>query len=485
MAGIGFELKKLFRGKSIISKVRAYGYTGMITTGPMLLGILFLLLLTLVGRRFGLARREGDVLVTMITYSLVFSLLASGVFSMIDTRYLADMLYELKNKEILSSLYGTLCLLLPLGGIPYGIFLLFSGIGRMQMLLDFVLYMTLLVAWTEMNYLTAIKDYRGILKGYGLAILTAVLLAFILSRCFGASLEGLLVSCAAGYGVMALWDLGLLYQFFPDEGRRPFYFLRWFDKNKELAWTGVLVDAGLYAHLFIAWHSRIGVQMRGLFYAAPDIDVPAMFAFLTVLITTVNFVASTEVHFYPVYRKYYDLFNGTGSIDEIDRAEKQMLDVLESELAYTARIQFSVTLFMISIGPMILGVLPLGFTNLMSGYFRILCVGYGAFAVGNVIMMILMYFADDVGAFRASAVFFISTTAGSLLSLLFPARYYGFAFAFGSILYLLYCRRRLAMYTRHLGYYVLSTQPIVAEDVRGVFTEMEEKLDGEMEKRES
>ena len=39
MAGIGFELKKLFRRKGLFAWLRAYGYAGIICTGPMLLGI--------------------------------------------------------------------------------------------------------------------------------------------------------------------------------------------------------------------------------------------------------------------------------------------------------------------------------------------------------------------------------------------------------------------------------------------------------------
>lgn len=42
MAGIGFELKKLFRRKGIFASFRAYGYAGVICTGPMLLGVLLL-----------------------------------------------------------------------------------------------------------------------------------------------------------------------------------------------------------------------------------------------------------------------------------------------------------------------------------------------------------------------------------------------------------------------------------------------------------
>ena len=39
MAGIGFELKKLFRRKGLFAWLRAYGYAGIICTGPMMLGI--------------------------------------------------------------------------------------------------------------------------------------------------------------------------------------------------------------------------------------------------------------------------------------------------------------------------------------------------------------------------------------------------------------------------------------------------------------
>ena len=40
MAGFGFELKKLFRRKGLFASLRAYGYAGIICTGPMLLGVL-------------------------------------------------------------------------------------------------------------------------------------------------------------------------------------------------------------------------------------------------------------------------------------------------------------------------------------------------------------------------------------------------------------------------------------------------------------
>ena len=43
MAGIGFELKKLFSRKGLMATVRAYSYATMVCAGPMLLGFLLLL----------------------------------------------------------------------------------------------------------------------------------------------------------------------------------------------------------------------------------------------------------------------------------------------------------------------------------------------------------------------------------------------------------------------------------------------------------
>lgn len=87
-----------------------------------------------------------------------------------------------------------------------------------------------------------------------------------------------------------------------------------------------------------------------LFYGAPYHDVPALIAFLTILITTVNFVVSVEVNFYPKYRNYYSLFNDKGAIKDIMQAGNEMREVLNMELKYTAVKQLLTTALAISIG---------------------------------------------------------------------------------------------------------------------------------------
>ena len=94
MAGIGFELKKLFQKRGLAATAKAYGYAGVICTGPMLLGIVLLVGIAFICDHTGATRHNRELLNCMITYTLLVSLTVTSFFSMVVTRYIADMLYE-------------------------------------------------------------------------------------------------------------------------------------------------------------------------------------------------------------------------------------------------------------------------------------------------------------------------------------------------------------------------------------------------------
>lgn len=358
MAGIGFELKKLFRRKGLFASLRAYGYAGIICTGPMLLGVLLQLGILLLCSWAGAPRDQQDLLVCMITYTLLFSLTVTSFFSMPVTRYLADMLYEEQEQTILPSFWGSSSMMLVLGCTLYGLFLLVSGATLLQGLLCLWLFAEMIVNWNAMSYLTAIKDYRGILCSFLAAIVLAFGLGFVLVVLLGCPvLEGMLFAVTMGYGLMMVWDVVLLYRYFPQSEESPWAFLRWVD------------------------------------------------AFLP----------------------------------------------LENTL---------------------LALLPLGFNDLMHGYFRTLCVGYGLYAVGNTILMILLYFTDYGGAVAAAAVFAVSASGLTALSMALDPAFYGFGFLIGAALFYLVTLFRLDAFTANLPYRVLGQQPIVAETKAGRFTRL-------------
>ncbi len=482
MAGIGFELKKLFAKKGFFRSMKAFGYATVICTGPMLLGVLLLLGIMFLCSITGTSLQDRELLICMITYTLLASLTVTSFFSMIVTRYTADMLYEENKNAILPSFWGSTVVMMVIGGVMYGIFLIFSGATLLQQLLCFIFFGELIIVWNAMSYLTAIKDYRGIFLSFLTAILVTFIIGGILLLFKLPVIELLLFAVTVGYGIMLVWHVILLHRYFPKSDLSAFTFFRWLDEFLPLALSGLFMNIGMFSHLVIMWFSEIGVQVKGLFYGAPYHDVPALLAFMTTLITTVNFVVSVEVNFYPKYRNHYSLYNDKGTIRDIMQSEKEMLGTLKTEVFYTALKQLLFTAVCIAAGGFLMDVLPLGFNEVMRGYFRTLCVAYGLYAIGNMLMLILLYFTDYKGALLSTAVFAGGTVLLTLISLLLPSVYYGFGFLLASMVFVLIAAARLDYFTKRLPYYILAVQPLVAEDRSGRFTRLgvflEEKLDG-------
>ena len=481
MAGIGFELKKLFAKKGVLNSAKAYGYAAVICTGPMLLGVLLLLGIMALCTFFGVGLHTRELLICMITYTLIASVTVSSFFSMVVTRYVADMLFEEKNQAVLPAFWGSTVIVLLVGCVLYGIFLIFSGATLLQGILCFTLFGELIIVWNAMGFLSAIKDYKGIFLSFLVSVAVSILLGALLLWLGRPVIESLLFSVSVGYGVMLIWDVILLHQYFPHTALGAFTFLKWIDAFLPLALSGFFMNIGMFSHLVIMWFSDIGVRVHGLFYSAPWYDVPALLAFMTALMTTVNFVVSVEVNFYPKYRNHYSLYNDKGTIDNIKQAEKEMIGTLKTELFYTALKQLLFTAAVIALGGYLLDLLPLGFNEVMRGYFRTLCVGYGVYAIGNMLMLILLYFTDYKGALITTSIFAVTTVIFSLLSLLFSNIYYGFGFLIAAMIFAFVCAVRLNYFTKRLPYYILSVQPLVSEDRSGMFTRLGVFLEDKLE----
>ncbi len=472
MAGIGFELKKLFSKKGVFSLLRAYGYAGIVCTGPMILGMLLLIGISFIASFFGAASHDRELLNSMITYTLLASMFVTNTFSMVLTRFVADMLYEKKPGAVLPSFWGSTCMMLAAGELLYGIFLLCAGISWLYVGMCFLLFGELVVVWNEMNYLTAIKDYSGIIRIFAAALLIAWGLAFVLSASGIDTIPALFLAVIVAYGVMAVFYYRLMVSYFPAGDRSSACFLPWLDHYPELILLGFFLSLGLFGHLVIMWSGNAGKQIQGLFYGAPVYDIPAILAFLSILITTINFVTSVEVQFYPKYRAYFDALNHGGILKDIRQAGQEMKSVLGRELAYTFMKQFFTTVIFIIIGTFVLPVLPLGINEDMLGIYRVLCIGYAFYAIGNCMLLISLYFSDNKGALASAAVFMaVSCTATWMLKNR-SAVGYGVGFWLGAAAFAITAAVVLWKYLDGLIYHVLCSQPVLEEVRQGIFTQL-------------
>ena len=482
MAGIGFELKKLFSKKGLFALMRAYGYAGVVCAGPMILGMVLLFGIHTIAAFFGTAEHEQELLICMITYALLVSLLLTNIISMVTTRYIADMLYMEKAEKIMPSFYDSTGLLLGAGGVIFGIFLFFCGVNPVYRVILFILFMELIVVWMQINYLTAVKNYKGILIAFVVAVFVAIVAGFLFVYIGAPVVTTLLLCVCAGYGIMMVWYYYLLLQYFPKGKGSSLSFLRWFDKYPELIGVGTFMGIGLFAHLIIMWFGPLGVQVEGLFYGAPAYDVPALFAFISILPTTINFVTSVEVNFYPKYKIYFSLYNGDGSLVDIEQAKTELVSVLQKELNYTFTKQFFISVVFIVAGTLLIPRLPFGFTEEMLGIYRVLCVGYAFYAVANCMMLICLYFADNKGALLQSALYAVAAVAGTIVFMLWDKRYYGFGFLIAGVLFTAAALLRMWLYLQKLDYHVISTQPLQEIERKGLASKISEHFEKRLTK---
>ncbi len=483
MAGIGFELKKLFQKKGVLNTTKAYGYATVICAGPMLLGIVLLLGIMGLCQWFNFEIYTRELLICMITYTLLASVMVSSFFSMVVTRYVSDMLFEDNNKAVLPSFWGSTVVMMVVGSPLYGIFLLLSKATLVQGFLCFMLFNELVIVWNAMSFLSAIKDYKGIFLSFLTSVAVSVALGALFLWLKLPSIEALLAAVSVGYGIMLIWNIVLLHRYFPHNDGGAFTFFKWIDEFLPLALSGLFMNVGMFSHLVIMWFSDIGVHVYGLFYGAPWHDVPALLAFMTALMTTVNFVVSVEVNFYPKYRNHYSLYNDKGTISDIKQSEKEMISTLKTEVFYTSLKQLLFTVVCIAFGGYLLDMLPLGFNEVMRGYFRTLCVAYGLYAIGNMLMLILLYFTDYRGALLTTGIFAAATIVLTVLSLQFSYIYYGFGFLVAAMIFVVITAFRLDYFTKRLPFYILSVQPLVSEDRPGKFARLGLYLEDKFERR--
>jgi len=476
MAGIGFEINKLFERKGMLSAVYAYSAATIVFAGPFLLGMALIFTVRVVSEMGNAILYEKDFLVSIITYAVLASIVVSNIFSNITARYAADMLYTGKPQRILPAMHGSIALQLLFGLITYGPFMAVSGAGLIYGVLGFLLFGELIVVWTLIAFISAAKDYMRIIAMFFIGITSAAVCAFLLVFLIKTDvIASVLVSVCMGYGVMAVGYYSILKQFFPVSEKKCFRFIEYFFTNPQISFIGIFMAFGLLSHYIVVWLSPFGSQIKGLFYCAPFYDIPAIFAFISTLATTVSFSANTEVHFYPSYKSYFDLLNNDGSAKSIELAEKDMLTTMKREFMYLALKQFIITLLMCTVGSLLIQTLEFAaFNTATRGLFRVLCVGYGIFAVGNVLIIFLLYYSDYLSALISSFLFAAFTIG---FTVFFSFRSYnlafcGYGFCCGAIVLYLSASFLLLRFTSKIRCRVFTRQSFFKTDSHGFLYNM-------------
>ena len=476
MAGIGFELKKLFVGSGVIRKLRAYAYAAVICSGTMMLAILLLLGVQAMAKGYGMSEHMREVLVATMVYALFISMMMTSGFQMYLSRYVADMMYQNRLDRVIPSfLGGSLTLMIP-GGVLYAVLILSAGeLSALQKFLNFLLFMELIPVWLLMSYITAARDYRAIL----LTFLTGVVLALLggpVLRFLGVdTMTALMAGLTLGYGVMLVGMLRVLMRYYPRGEGSLFAYIAWFSQTPDLLLTGFLSMSGAFVHIVLMWFSPLGSVVTGYYRQASLFDSSAFYAYLVTLPTNINFIISVEVHFYTAYREYFSAITDGGTMPQIRLARTRMSRSLWQELTNLIVIQlFAMVVYMLLMRYFLSSI---GFTTDMMHMFRLMCVGYSLYCIGNAMMLLQLYFNDRRGAMATALAFFAGNLIGTLVSMRLGLLYYGSGVIIGGVCMYLAAFPRLAQYVRRIDYNVYCSQPVFNEATHDRWKQWAAKLD--------
>lgn len=480
MAGVGFELKKLFAARTAAGHIKAYSYSAIVTAGPFALLTGMVLAVQMLFSRYGVEGEPSQIFVGSVVYAFVFSQIFSGGFTMVLTRYLADCLSVGRYRDVTASLLGMGAILTALGGIAALLFFWGRPLDFFTKCLAYLFFAQLLMVWVESVYLSAVKKYKRLLLSYLAGVLVSVGLTWILLQ--GGLLppeQSGLLAMDIGMGVIVLLFLLHIADCFglPADGQN-FAFLPYFEKHGRLFFISLGYMLGLFLPNIIIWQGPWGVLVAGTYRFAPVYDVVSFFAFLSVLPLMMMFVVTVETNFYDRYAMYFSFITRKGNFRQIDDARKDLLHTLWFELRHIIEFQLVFTLVFLALGSYVLS--EAGITYAQANMYNVIL--FGAFFTGllQIIYILLIYFDYQKDVLRISLFFCGSNVLLGVIGMLcFGPESYGFTFFMASAASFLIGFWRLSHFGSHINYFVFCSQPIFYQPPQGPLTRLAKRLYGD------
>lgn len=477
MAGIGFELKKLFNKEGLLQNIKAYSFSAVVTIGPAIIAMCIIFILQWLLKMQGVSLVERQVVISAIFYAFVFSQIITSGFTMVMTRYVADQIFLEKYDNILPSLYGSLMICIPITAIVTGIFYLKSPLAFSFKLLAYTFTLEMSMIWMLTLYLSALKNYRKIIAAYIVGFCVTISI-FIIGLALKVKTLTIVAMLSVNLGFLAL-ILCLFFNIIQFMGKQKkeakvFSFLSYFEKYPGLFLCNLGYTLGLYLHHFIYWKSSQGMIIKETYYIAPNYDTPAFFAFMSMMPTMVYFVVRTEISFYEHYARYYTLIRKGGTYKEVENAKKTMIETLWEELRNIAEVQILVMIGFALAGYMILS--QFGASQILLQTYLMLLLGCFSCSIMYIMILLFLYYDNRKDAAFIAVSFCTLVGLFTMFGVKSKYMYHGFGFFLGATLALYIAYFRMSKYTKELDYHTFSARPIIVKERKGILTWLGEKL---------
>ena len=267
---------------------------------------------------------------------------------------MSDIIYEEKYEDILPCYDVGLFLNICFGclfAIPFCIREYLKGqVDLVFVFTGFCGFISLLLVFYSMLYLSICKDYQKISLFFLMGMAAAFGLAWLLVKVFHRDIiYSMLLSLTIGFFLTAAISAATIKSYFKRNSRQYRKVLHYFKIYWHLIATNLLYTLGLYIHNFIFWTTDLKMTVAHTFVYAPAYDMATCLAMFTNLSSTIIFISRVEMHFHERYKAYSEAVIG-GRWEDINNAKNRMFRQLASELMNLVRIQFIVSVVLYLLG---------------------------------------------------------------------------------------------------------------------------------------
>ncbi|MDQ7823464.1 MAG: exopolysaccharide Pel transporter PelG [Candidatus Eremiobacteraeota bacterium] len=352
MAGIGFQLKNLLKEDRYTSDFKANLYALMLSSGPWIFAVICIAALNLIASR-DMSSRDILFFRAIVVYVFAFSLVTTSLFQLTITRFISDKLFQREYGSLLPNFAGVMLLC---GVVNF--FVSWSYVAFLPMefglkVLSVVLFCTVGYQWIVMAFLGTVRDFVRIT----VIFLAGFVMSFVLAVLLGASLKvtGYLLGFTIGQMAVLLLLVERIVSEFPFGKNGIFEFTLYFKNYPTLVWAAFFYNLGFWVDKIIIWYSRLGFNIPSnsepFFRGQYPYDSAAFLATLTIIPALSIFFLHVETNFYAGLRHYIQVILNKGTLIDIERQRRQMMNVLRTELSDVFKVQFLVTLIMVLIAP--------------------------------------------------------------------------------------------------------------------------------------
>lgn len=426
MAGIGFEIRKILQKNTLLSVVEAYGLAGIISSGPWVLSILTLLVIGLISMGMAIPTEIVIQFLVIVTYLMAASLIISGLFQLLVTRFISDLVSIQQEHRIVPNLLGSMLVTSLLAGlIGAGALSLCETIPPEVKIVIFTTLILLCNQWLTIIFLSGMKEYYRILftmaVSYGLMIILCLTLA-------PSGLFGLMLIFGSCQGILTFAFLYHIIRDFPAERLVSFEFLNFKKTFFSLMLCGVLYNLGVWLDKFVFWFSdETSHQVIDLFRASYIYDLPIFIAYLAIVPGMAVFMLRMETDFAGACITFYHAVREGETLNTIQSLKNKMIVACQQSLYEIFKVQGITLALLILWAEDILKMLNIDLSYLHLFYIDL--VGVSLQVLLMAVLNVMYYLDKRMAALGLTTLMVVGNFTLAHASIQLGPTFYGYGFA--------------------------------------------------------